>query len=452
MAMIAYKCHDIKVHVVDLSEARIKAWNSDNLPIYEPGLWEVVKDRRGKNLFFSTDIDAAIDEADVIFVSVNTPTKTYGLGAGKAADVSYWELAARKIADVAKGPKIVVEKSTVPVKTAQSMAKVLLCNEFGSKFEVLSNPEFLAEGTAIDDLMKPDRVLIGGNQTRAGKKAIDALVDVYAHWVPRDRILTTNLWSAELSKLAANAFLAQRISSINAMSALCEATGAYVEEVAHSIGTDTRIGSKFLKASVGFGGSCFEKDILNLVYICESMGLKECADYWMQVVAMNDYQKCRFARKIVSALYNTVAGKKLALLGFAFKKDTGDTRASAAIDVTTLLLEEHAVVYVFDPKVATEQVYADLEYKEKQANLKNLNIRNNVKVVSDPYEACEGAHAVIICTEWDEFKTYDYKKIYDKMMKPAFVFDGRNILDHTALRGIGFEVHSIGSNIDVKSM
>mmetsp|Transcript_28124 Transcript_28124/g.47197 ORF Transcript_28124/g.47197 Transcript_28124/m.47197 type:complete len:482 (-) Transcript_28124:197-1642(-) len=443
MAVIAKQCPDIKVIVVDLSVPRINAWNSDVLPIYEPGLLEVVKACRGKNLFFSNDVDAAIREAELIFVSVNTPTKTYGIGQGRAADVSYWESAARRIAAVSTQPKVVIEKSTVPVRTAQSMAKVLRSNESGARFEVLSNPEFLAEGTAMVNLFHPDRVLIGGNRNRTGQLAVDALVSVYAHWIPRERILTTNLWSSELSKLAANAFLAQRISSINAFSALCEKTGADVDEVAHAIGTDTRIGPKFLKASVGFGGSCFQKDILNLVYICESLGLTEVAEYWYQVIKMNDYQKERFAHRIVQALYNTVARKRLALFGFAFKKDTGDTRESPAINVAKILLEEHAQLAIYDPEVKGDQVFEELESKE--TDIKNADVRKQVEIATDPYVAAAGAHALIVATEWDEFTKYDYERIYKSMSKPAFVFDGRSILDHDMLRKIGFDCYVIGT-------
>jgi UDPglucose 6-dehydrogenase len=443
MAMIAYKCPDIKVTVVDLSKPRIDAWNSPKLPIYEPGLDEVVFAARGKNLFFSTDIDSAIKEAEIIFVSVNTPTKTHGMGAGRAADLKYWELAARHIAKIAEGPKIVVEKSTLPVRTAHSMARVLHANEKGIKFQILSNPEFLAEGTAIEDLLKPDRVLIGGATTPEGDAAVNRLVWVYKHWVPSERIITTNLWSSELSKLVANAFLAQRISSINSISALCETTGADVAEVARAIGTDSRIGSRFLNASVGFGGSCFQKDILNLVYLCESFGLPEVAEYWNQVVKMNDYQKKRFANEIIAAMFNTVSGKKLAILGWAFKKDTGDTRESASISVTKHLLDERAVLRVYDPKVEDTQFWADLDYY-KCYDPSELKVQDHVSFCKDAYAACEGAHGIAILTEWDEFKTLDFKKIFAEMQKPAFVFDGRNILDHTMLREIGFEVYAIG--------
>lgn len=442
MAMIALKCPDIKVIVVDISKPRIDAWNSSKLPIYEPGLQEVVEKVRGKNLFFSTDVEAAIKEAEIIFVSVNTPTKTNGVGAGRAADLKYWELAARNISKVADTGKIVVEKSTLPVRTAESMKRVLEANEKGLKFQILSNPEFLAEGTAVDDLKDPDRVLIGGEETPEGEKALQRLVWVYAHWVKREKILTTNVWSSELSKLVANAMLAQRISSINSISALCEVTGANVSEVSKAIGMDSRIGPKFLNASVGFGGSCFQKDILNLVYICESLGLTEVAEYWDWVVKMNDYQKERFAKKMIQKMFNTISGKKIAILGWAFKKDTGDTRETAAVFVSQHLLAERAVLHIYDPQVESKQVYDDLKYYKAAEGISN--VPDLVKCETDVYEACKGAHALAIITEWDEFKTLDYKKIYESMEKPCFVFDGRNILDHDKLREIGFEVYGIG--------
>jgi UDPglucose 6-dehydrogenase len=435
MAMIACKAPDIEVKVVDMNAARIAAWNSDKLPIYEPGLDEVVRQARGRNLHFSTDVRGAIDGADIIFVAVNTPTKTYGVGAGRAADLKYIESVARTIAEVATKPKIIVEKSTIPVKTAETIKEILAENTRGVKFEVLSNPEFLAEGTAIADLHQPDRVLIGGERTTGGDAAVKALADVYGRWVSRDRIITTNLWSSELSKLVANAFLAQRISSINSISALCEATGADVDEVAHAIGRDSRIGSKFLKASVGFGGSCFQKDILNLVYLCEHFGLPEVASYWESVVKMNDWQKHRFATRIVRALFNSVAEKKIAVLGFAFKKDTNDTRESAAISVCRDLLAEQARVVVYDPKVPADEIRRDVLGSLQDSRL---------TVVHNAYEAAEGAHAVVIVTEWDEFKTLDYKRIFERMTKPAFIFDGRNILDLAALKAIGFRTYGIG--------
>lgn len=435
MAMIAHKCADHTVTVVDINQARIDAWNSAELPIYEPGLDEVVQAARGKNLFFSTDVDTAIREAEIVFISVNTPTKTYGVGAGRAADLRFIEKCARKIAQVSEGDKIVVEKSTLPVRTAESIKRILEANSKGRNFQILSNPEFLAEGTAIADLQNPDRVLIGGDQTPDGLAAIQKLVDVYAEWVPAENILTTNVWSSELSKLTANAFLAQRISSINAISALCEATGANVDEVAHAIGTDSRIGPKFLKSSVGFGGSCFQKDILNLVYLCDHFGVPEAATYWNGVIEMNDFQKHRFARRVVSTMFNTVSDKKIAVLGFAFKKDTNDTRESAAIYICKDLLDEQANVAIYDPKVPEAQMRRDLGLSESDTS---------ITVCADAYEATKDAHAVLILTEWDEFTALDFKKIHDHMNLPAFLFDGRNLLDLDALRKIGFEASGIG--------
>ena len=435
--------------MVDISQPRIDAWNSDKLPIYEPGLDEVVKSARGRNLFFSTDVAGAIEKADIIFVSVNTPTKTRGVGAGSAADLTYWEGAARVIAQSSKSSKIIVEKSTVPVKTAEAIEKVLVgnCPDKSIRFDILSNPEFLAEGTAIDDLKKPDRVLIGGRQTPAGKAAMAALADVYANWVPRENIILSNLWSAEISKLAANAFLAQRISSINAMSAICEATGADVTEVSYAIGRDTRIGRKFLNSSVGFGGSCFQKDILNLVYLCETYGLRECAEYWNWVVKMNEYQKSRFSLNIVKSMFNTVTGKKIALFGFAFKKDTGDTRETAAAFVARDLVDEQARVHVYDPQVSRETMMTEFKYTLNLTEATKPGFSDLIVTSPDPYAAAEGAHAIAVVTEWDEFKTLDYQKIYDSMAKPAFLFDGRNIIDADKCRAIGFQVYSIGKPV-----
>ena len=446
MTVIAQKCPHIKVTVVDINESRIAAWNSSDLnklPVFEPGLADVVKEARGRNLFFSTDIDKAIDEAEMIFMSVNTPTKTYGKGKGMAADLKYIELCARQIAKVSKQNKIVVEKSTLPVRTASAIKSILENTGNDVQYQILSNPEFLAEGTAVQDLLDPDRVLIGGDSSPEGQEAIQALVDIYANWVPKERILTTNVWSSELSKLTANAFLAQRVSSINAMSELCEKSGADVNEVAKAIGMDSRIGNKFLMASVGFGGSCFQKDILNLVYIAKSYGLNEVAEYWEQVIIMNDHQKNRFSDNIVSTLYNTVSGKKITFFGWAFKKDTNDTRESAAIKVADNLLNEHANISVYDPKVDEERIYSDLEYLNTRDPKEN---RNLLKVVKDPYEASKESHAIAILTEWDEFKTYNWKKIYDNMQKPAFIFDGRGILDIAELEDIGFICYKIGSS------
>ena len=439
MAMIAHKCPHITVTVADINEARIAAWNSDELPVFEPGLDEIVMSSRGVNLFFTTDKVTAIREADVIFVSVGTPTKTYGAAAGRAADLKYVELCARDIAAHSDRSKIVVEKSTIPVRTAESLKAVLSANSSDSiSFQVLSNPEFLAEGTAMEDLDDPDRVLIGGEETPEGKTAIETLADVYATWISRDKIIQTNLWSSELSKLVANAFLAQRISSINSISALCEETGANVDEVASAIGKDSRIGSKFLKSSVGFGGSCFQKDLLNLVYLCEHFGLPEVAQYWRSVIGMNDWQKRRFSNRIINSLFNTVNGKRIAILGFAFKKDTNDTRESPAIYVGRDLLEEEASLAIYDPKVTSNQIYLDLGAKCEP------NREEKIEVCSDAYEAVEGAHALAILTEWDEFRDLNYRKIYDRMMKPAFIFDGRNIANRKELIDIGFKVYAIG--------
>ena len=446
MAVIADKCPDIRVEVVDLNQQRIAAWNDaelNNLPIYEPGLDAVVTRARGKNLFFTTAVNEAIAKADMIFISVNTPTKTYGKGKGMAADLKFVELCARQIAEVSTTDKIIVEKSTLPVRTAETIRTIVENTGKGVNFQILSNPEFLAEGTAIEDLLHPDRVLIGGMQTTAGKEAIEALVEIYAQWIPRERILTTNVWSSELSKLTANAFLAQRVSSINSISELCEVTGADVSELAKAIGTDSRIGPKFLKASVGFGGSCFQKDILNLVYIAKSYGLDNVADYWEQVIIMNDHQKKRFSDTIVKTLFNTVSGKKIAFLGWAFKKDTNDTRESAAIYVADHLLDEMANVVVYDPKVSAAKIYADLDYLGTRNPEENTSL---LTVSNDPYQAMNDAHAVAILTDWDEFATYDWEQIYKNMKKPAFIFDGRKILDKDQLQQIGFEVFSLGTS------
>ncbi|HCX58206.1 MAG TPA: nucleotide sugar dehydrogenase [Sphingobacterium sp.] len=440
MSVVAKQCPHIEITIVDVNAARIAAWNDenlDNLPVYEPGLQEIVAEARHRNLFFSTDIEKAIDEADMIFISVNTPTKNYGKGKGMAADLKYIELCARQIAAVAKNDKIVVEKSTLPVRTAAALKSILDNTGNGVNFHILSNPEFLAEGTAIADLHHPDRVLIGGED----QEAIDALAHIYEAWVPKKQIITTNLWSSELSKLVANAFLAQRVSSINSISELCEVTGANIDEVAYAVGQDNRIGSKFLKASVGFGGSCFKKDILNLVYIARSYNLFKVADYWEQVVAINDHQRARFAERIVKTMYNTVNEKKIVFLGWAFKKDTNDTREASAIYVADHLLDEQAQVVVYDPKVKEEQIYSDIDGLNSRSPEQN---RNLLKVVNDPYTAFGDAYAVAILTEWDEFKAYDWALIKNLMKRPAFVFDGRRILDAVKMADMGFEYYSIG--------
>lgn len=444
MAVIAKKCPKIRVCVVDISQKQIDAWNTQDLPIYEPGLLEVVNESRGRNLFFSTDVDGEIEKADIIFISVNTPTKTKGIGAGRAANIKNCELCARNIAKVATSNKIVVEKSTVPVRTAQAITRVLKNNEKGVSFQVLSNPEFLAEGTAIRDLENPDRVLIGGQQSPEGLAAAEKLVSVYAHWVDKKQILTTNLWSSELSKLVANAFLAQRVSSINSISALCEATGADVSEISRAVGMDDRIGKRFLYASIGFGGSCFQKDILNLVYLCETYGLNECADYWRQVILMNDYQKKRFSENMVSKMFNTITGKKITMFGYAFKANTGDVRETPSMFVLRDLLQEGAKIHLYDPQVKREDMWSEMDYTCGVNKDNTKNLEESVITSTDPYEACKDSHAICVLTEWDEFKQYDYNKIFESMSKPAFIFDGRNIMDAAKLREIGFEVHSIG--------
>lgn len=432
MAMIAYKCPHYKVTVVDINPTRIAEWNSNDLPIYEPGLDQVVKTARGRNLFFSAEIKKGIKESDIIFVSVNTPTKTFGAGAGMAADLQYWEKTARQILQCAESSKIIVEKSTLPVRTSLAMERVLNANENQIHFDILSNPEFLAEGTAVNDLENPDRVLIGSRQTESGLKARDELVEIYANWVPRERIITSNIWSSELAKLVANAFLAQKISSINSISVLCEKTDADISEVARAVGMDSRVGDKFLNASVGFGGSCFKKDILNLVYLCRHYGLHEVADYWESVVRINEYQKERFILNILTTMFNTLVGKKICLFGFAFKADTGDTRESPAIFIARRLLEEKAELIITDPR-ALENARIDLN-----------GIDGNVCYVENPYEAAAGCHAIALMTEWNLYRDLDFERIYRSMIKPSFIFDGRNIVDHKRLFEIGFNVFPIG--------
>jgi len=435
MAVIAAKCPDLKVTVVDISEERIRGWNSDDLPIFEPGLLDVVRAARGRNLFFSSDITGGIRDADIIFVSVNTPTKTFGVGAGMASDLQYWEKTAHEIVANSDRAKIIVEKSTLPVRTAEAMERILQENKKGIHFEVISNPEFLSEGSAVKDLLEPDRVLIGSRQNESGLKAAQEIAAIFAHWIAADRIITSNLWSAELSKLVANAFLAQRISSINAVSALCEKTDADVDEISFAVGSDTRIGPRFLSASIGFGGSCFKKDILNLVYICRSYGLNEVADYWQAVIEMNGYQQERFVHKIIKEMFNTIVGKKIVLLGFAFKANTGDTRESPGIHVARKLLEEQAVLAITDPQ-ALDNARRDL------AGI--TGVTGAVEYEPDPYRAAADAQALVVVTEWEEFKKLDFERIFASMRKPAFVFDGRNILDHRELFRIGFNVFPLG--------
>ena len=435
MAMIAKNCPEHSVNVVDINQERIECWNSNDLPIFEPGLLEVVQQTRGKNLFFHTDIAGAIAEADIIFVSVNTPTKMFGEGAGKAADLQYWEKTSRDILQNSRKPEvIVVEKSTLPVRTAEAMARILESGNSSTRFSVVSNPEFLAEGTAIQDLANPDRVLIGGEENENGHKAAKTVAELYAHWVPRERILLTSVWSSELSKLVANAMLAQRISSVNSISALCERTEADITEVSRAIGMDTRIGAKFLQASVGFGGSCFRKDILHLSYLCEYYGLPEVADYWASVVRINEWQTDRFFQNILHELFNTLAGKTITMLGFAFKQDTGDTRDSPAIPLCEKLVGENARVRIHDPKAL------------ENARIELKNLKGDISFVEDVYEAADGAHALALVTQWDEYRELDYEKIHQAMAEPAFIFDGRNHLDHDKLYEIGFNVFPLGKS------
>ena len=420
MAVIALKCPEIKVTVVDLNPQRIAAWNGplENLPIYEPGLAQVVDKARGRNLFFSTEVDKAIEKAEMIFMAVNTPTKTEGEGAGMAADLRYVEACAKNIARVATTDKIVIEKSTLPVRTAEKIKEILDKQGNGLHFEILSNPEFLAEGTAIQDLFKSDRVLIGGDQTETGQKAVQALVDIYANWIPKEKILTTNVWSSELSKLASNAMLAQRISSINSLSALCEKTGADIEELSKAIGMDHRIGSKFLKASVGFGGSCFQKDILNLVYLCKYYGLDEVAEYWHQVIKINDYQKDRFAQKIIDHFGGDLAGKKIAVLGWAFKANTNDSRESPAIYVTEKLFKAGAILEIYDPMVSKKAIFRDIDFYWETSKTEDLTMRISSLDSINTLDLSVDAAAIL--TEWDAFKSLDNSK--------TMVFDGRGVI------------------------
>ncbi len=432
MTVIANHCPDYKVTVVDISEEKIRQWNSSELPIFEPGLEERVLKVRGRNLFFSTEIDKEIDEADIIFVTVNTPTKTFGEGKGKAVDLQFIEQTARRIKDNSKSDKIVVEKSTIPVRAAHTLDKILHSGNENVRFEILSNPEFMSEGTAIEDMENPDRILIGSNNTPSGIKARDELIRIYEKWVPRARLITTNLWSSELSKLVSNAFLAQRISSINSIASICEVTGADVVEVSNAVGRDARIGSKFLRAGLGFGGSCFRKDILNLIYLCEHYSLDTVAEFWQQVITLNDYQIQRFVKRIIKAMFNSVVNKKIAVFGFAFKPDTGDTRDSPAIHVCKNLLREKACLCITDPH-ALENARKDLSAVEGE-----------IEYEPDPYKAVKNAHGLALITEWDSFRDLDYQRIFDIMEKPAFIFDGRNHLDHQALFKIGFNVYPVG--------
>tara|TARA_A100001011_G_C14297575_1_gene839177 strand:+ start:27 stop:1439 length:1413 start_codon:yes stop_codon:yes gene_type:complete len=451
MAVIALKCPHINVYVVDINQSKIDLWNDenlDNIPVYEPGLKEIVSKTRNKNLFFSTDINLAINKSEMIFVAVNTPTKTYGEGKGMAADLTYVENCAKTIGQLATSDKIIVEKSTLPVRTAEKIKEILTVNSREDvKFEVLSNPEFLAEGTAIKDLFKSDRVLIGSDQTKSGLLASKSLVEIYENWIPKEKILTTNVWSSELTKLASNAMLAQRISSINSLSALCEKTGADIEEVSNAIGLDRRIGREFLKSSVGFGGSCFQKDILNLVYLSTYYGLNEVADFWHQVIKINNYQKARFSKKIIDELNGTIKSKKIAVLGWAFKKDTNDSRESASIYVTDHLLEEGAQVCVYDPKVEEEQMINDLYnlWESNNTSKSEIESKLNRLTVTQNHEDCfNSSSCIAVLTEWDEFISYDWNSLIKNMEKQHVIIDGRNILDIDKISGVANKFIAIG--------
>ncbi len=425
MAVIALKCPDISITVVDSNSDKIDAWNGplDQLPVYDPGLANVVKKVRGKNLFFSKEIDNAIDKAEMIFLAVNTPTKTEGDGAGMAADLRYIEACAKDIARVARNDKIVVEKSTLPVRTAEKIKEILDANQHNVHFEVLSNPEFLAEGTAIEDLFKSDRVLIGGDSSEAGERAVKSLVDIYTKWIPKEKILTTNVWSSELAKLASNAMLSQRISSINSLSALCEKTEANINDLSQAIGMDHRIGPHFLKVSPGFGGSCFQKDILNLVYLCKHYGLDEVAEYWLQVIKINDYQKTRFAQKIINQLGFNLKNNRIGILGWAFKPNTNDSRESAAIYVSKQLLDAGASINIYDPMVSEERIYKDLNFIFEDSLPKD-----RIKISKEFSGMINSVDALSILTEWDEFANFDWRDFIKKSDLQIKIFDGRNIL------------------------
>ena len=446
MAVIASNCPHFRIDVVDINKEKIKAWNSQDLsklPVFEPGLENIIEKCRGKNLFFSTNIEEVIPKADIIFISVNTPTKKKGIGAGYASDLKWIEASAKTIGEFAKNHTIIVEKSTLPVKTAETIKTILKASEEetirnqndnkSKTFSIVSNPEFLAEGTAIDDLQNPDRVLIGGED----ENSINAIIDIYKKWIDSDKIITTNLWSSELSKLVANAFLAQRISSINSISALCELTGANISEVSKAIGSDTRIGNKFLKAGPGFGGSCFKKDILNIVYLSKFYGLDEVADYWEQVVNINTWQQNRISFLVIKNLFGTLSNKKIAIFGFSFKANTNDTRESPSIKISLNFLQEGAELFFYDPKVAPEQILKELEQGSDNEKI----------LISDTaLKAAEKADAIIIITEWEEFKDLDWSEIYNVMSKPAWIFDTRIIIDKNYLNNIGFKVWSLGNS------
>tara|TARA_Y100000589_G_scaffold331152_1_gene383490 strand:- start:1991 stop:3430 length:1440 start_codon:yes stop_codon:yes gene_type:complete len=451
MAVIADNCKDLKVTVVDINKEKIDSWNNadlDKIPIFEPKLKDILKRVRGRNLFFSNDVNNSIKEADMIFISVNTPVKESGLGAGQASDLKWVESSARTISEESIGHTIVVEKSTLPVRTAQVIKDILISAQNNQKeksnqktFSVLSNPEFLAEGTAIDDLVNPNRVLIGGEDSNA----IESLKKIYLNWVPIKKIICTNLWSSELSKLTANAFLAQRISSINSISALCEVTGANVNEVALAVGTDNRIGSRFLESGPGFGGSCFRKDILNLVYLCNFYGLKEVADYWIGVIKINDWQQKRIYNLVVRKLYGNLSLKKIAVLGFSFKANTNDTRDSPAIHIVKDFLSEGAKVSIHDPKVSKAQISENLKIYKDQLFKNDSTISPSWEKNKDIYESVSNADAIILLTSWEEYKKLDWDRISSLMRKPSWVFDTRSFLNQDKVESYGINFWSIGN-------
>ncbi len=454
MSVIAYKCKHIKVNVVDSNQSRINAWNENNLnklPIFEPGLEKIISETRNKNLFFSTNVEKSIANANIIFISVNTPTKSKGIGAGKASDLRWVEICARQVAKYSTGHTLVVEKSTLPVRTAEVIQKILnksgsdsFESKYSKSFDILSNPEFLAEGNAIQDLLKPDRVLIGGEN----KEAIRTLSEIYENWVPKEKILLTNVWSSELAKLAANAFLAQRISSINSISAFCEKTGADIQQVSKAIGTDTRIGDKFLNAGPGFGGSCFKKDILNLVYLSEFFGLPEVSQYWGEVIKMNEWQRRRISELIVSKLFGTITAKRIGILGFSFKANTNDTRDSSAIQICKDLLNEGCNLIIYDPKVEKKQIEKDLSFDifNRQEKFRDKAEENNLIVAKNIYDVFDSSDCVVVMTEWSHFSEINWDLASKKMRKPGWVFDTRNIVDQKKVQKSGLNLWVVGRN------
>ena len=447
MAVFAKNCPHIEFEVVDINKERIRAWNSkdlSNLPVFEPGLSEIIKIVRDRNLIFSTDLNNSIRKADMIFISVNTPIKKTGLGAGETSDLRWVESCARQISEIAENHTIVVEKSTLPVKTAQTIKDILLSSESGIKtksFSVLSNPEFLAEGTAISDLEAPDRVLIGGDD----KHAMKALNDIYLNWIPQEKLIFTNLWSSELSKLTANAFLAQRISSINSISAICEVTGADVNEVSNAIGKDSRIGYKFLQSGPGFGGSCFKKDILNLVYLSKYYGLNEVANYWRSVVEINTWQQTRVYEVIVKKLFGNLSNKKIAILGFAFKKNTNDTRESPSIAICKNLLNEGAFLSIHDVKVTKEIIENDL-FESPSIYDKNVCLNKpNLEFQPNLYDAIKNADAVVLLTEWEVYKNIDWECVSKNVRKPFWIFDTRSLIKDKNIHNLGLNIWQLGN-------